>query len=176
MKDLQEILNRTAYEMLEEKLDHYWLNHGIKFKLLFLNDEEAAIGVSQNWRGLGNHLDNKQLYNLANEIFSLVLAPRNIKMSTVAYIESPADAIDPTFLRSIQSKNQIKLKNLQADLGIHKTRISHWMTGKLPMNKATKNMFYWYLVANKYIVKRPETSGIQKNSTDLKDYEDLFEL
>jgi hypothetical protein len=50
------------------------------------------------------------------------------------------------------------------------------MTGKLPMNKATKNMFYWYLVANKYIVKRPETSGIQKNSTDLKDYEDLFEL
>lgn len=176
MIDLQEILPLTDYEILKEKLDHFWLNHGIKFKLLFLNDEEGAIGVSQNWRGSGNHLANKQLFNLTCEICSPILAPRNIKVNTVAYIESPADAIDPTFLRYIQSKNQIKLKSIQADLGIHKTRISYWMTGKLPMNKTTQNMFYWYLVAKGYIEESPENFERLEKFTDWNDIEDRSDI
>jgi hypothetical protein len=85
---------------------------------------------------------------------------------TIAYIESPADTIDSVFLRKILSIHRITLKTMQAELGIHKTNISNWITGQRPMNKTTQNMFYWHFVSKGYIKPPMDQNELEDLSYD----------
>ncbi len=166
MEELKEIIDPVDFESLESKLDYQWLNHKIKFRLMYLSDEDATIKVSQSWCGTGQHFDNNLLKNLTQEIFDPILLPRKIMVHTVAYIESPADTIDSVFLRKILSIYRITLKTMQAELGIHKTNISNWITGQRPMNKTTQNMFYWYFVSKGYIKPPMDQNELEDLSYD----------
>ena len=167
MEELKTIIDPVDFESLESKLDYQWLNHKIKFRLMYLSDEDSTIKVSQAWCGFGQHLDHTQLKTLTEEIFEELLLPRKIKVNSIPYIESPADTIDSDFLRRILYKYRIKLKTMQAELGIHKTNISNWITGQKPMNKTTQNMFYWYFVSKGYIKPPMDQNELEDLSYDL---------
>lgn len=151
IEELKKILDPAVYELLESKVQLQRRYANIEFKILELTDTTARIRISQDMSFHRNHFDNDRLYEIALETFQEALAPRIVSVNTIAYIESPADVIDSDYLSGVLRKNKVKNKDIQAELGLHKTNISAWINGKRPMSKTVRNMFYWYLKAKGWI-------------------------
>lgn len=151
IEELKKILDPAVYELLESKVQLQRRYANIEFKIMELTDTTARIRISQEMSFHRNHFDNDRLYEIALETFQEALVPRIVSVNTIAYIESLADVINSDFLSGVLRKNKVKNKDIQAELGLHKTNISAWINGKRPMSKTVRNMFYWYLKAKGWI-------------------------
>ena len=61
-----------------------------------------------------------------------------------------SDVITPSFVQDFLKKNKIKQKTIALELGVDYTNISSWISGRRPMSRITKNMFYYYISVKIY--------------------------
>lgn len=164
LNELKKVLTDSQLFKLQNDLLLHRRYASIEFKILQIENDLAIIRVTQDKSFIGNYMDSKRLQDIVHETFDEILAPRQIIPRAVPYIPCEAEIINKVYIEEIMKQYELKSKDLEADLGIHKSRISEWLSGKRELTKPVRNMFYWYFQAKGFIppsqkAKEPIESG-----------------
>lgn len=156
ISELKKLVSDEQFIVLQHKLLLHRRHASIEFKMLRLEKDQAVIRVSQDQSFIGNYTDSKRLIEIVHETFDDLLAPKKIIARAVPFIPCEADSINKVYIQDLMKQYDLKSRDLESDLGIHKTRISEWLSGKRELTKPVRNMFYWYFVAKGFIPARLE--------------------
>ena len=164
INDLKKLVSDEQFIVLQHKLLLHRRHASIEFKILSLEKDQAVIRVSQDQSFAGNYADSKRLREIVHETFDDLLTPRKITARAVPFIPCEADIINRLYIQQLMNEYELKSRDLESDLGIHKTRISEWLSGKRELTKPVRNMFYWYFVAKGFIPARLERNWVEEKS------------
>lgn len=151
LNELKKVLSVGQFLKLENDLLLHRRYASIEFKILQLEKDLAIIRVTQDKSFIGNYMGSKRLQEIVHETFDEILAPRQIIPRAVPFIPCEADIINKVYIQDVMKQYELKSKDLEVDLGINKSRVSEWLSGKRELTKPVRNMFYWYFVAKGFI-------------------------
>ena len=144
-------LNDTLKKSIEQKALAHLKYSNITFDVKKCDETEIIIQVSQLKHLSENYADTAKLIEVTESVFSPVLYGRKLRVGAKPYVEAPADVVTITWIKEQMSKQTVKAVDLEKQLGIDKSTISQYLSGKRELSRGVKSMFFYFFAYNELI-------------------------
>lgn len=167
MKSIIENLHRFMYlndaqkNSLEQKAQAHLRYSNISFNVMKVDDKEVIIQTVQLKQLSENYADADRLVKVTESVFSPMLYGRKLKVGAKPYVPAPADDVTPQWIRDHMAKQHLKASDLEVLLGIDKSTLSLYLSGKRELSRPVKSMFFYFFAYNELIKSKDFDASIQ---------------
>lgn len=144
-------LNDTLKKSIEQKALAHLKYSNITFDVKLCDDKEIIVQTSQLKHLSENYADTAKLIEVTESVFSPVLYGRKLRVGAKPYVEAPADVVTITWIKEQMSKQTVKAVDLEKQLGIDKSTISQYLSGKRELSRGVKSMFFYFFAYNQLL-------------------------
>lgn len=150
MKTTIENLDKLSYlsenqkAILERQAAAHLRYSNISFKIMTWYSDLLIVQTSQGKHISENYADEKRLIELTQEMFNTVLYGRTLRVGAKPFIHSPSDVVSVGWIKDSMSQNELKASDLEILLGIDKSTLSLYLTGKRELSRGVKAMFFYF--------------------------------
>lgn len=108
-----------------------------------VNEEEKIVKITQKELINGYILTNKELFQRARELFD-----KDYKIMPIVFSLDLSE-ITVDWIQDQMNDLGIKPKDIISQLGVDKSSLSLYLSGKIKMNKLVRSSFYYYFLVYK---------------------------
>jgi len=144
-------LNDTLKRSIEQKAQAHLRYSNITFDVKLCDDKEIIIQTSQLKHLSENYADTAKLIEVTESVFAPILYGRKLRVGAKPYVEAPADVVTITWIKEQMAKQTIKSVELEKQLGIDKSTISQYLSGKRELSRGVKSMFFYFFAYNQLL-------------------------
>jgi len=137
-------MDQKTLKEIEKDAFTMWLEFRVTFKVFKVTDKDVTIGCTQMKTQDFNYKTQKELITITHHAFDRHFPGRKVQVHATIYQDSPAQKIDPAWIKKKMEDYGIPLKTIAADTGLDNTQLSPLITGSKPLSDAMKAMFYFY--------------------------------
>lgn len=150
MKTIIENLDRLSYlseaqkKSIEVKAQAHLRFSNISFEVKKVDEKELIVQTVQLKHLSENYADAKKLIEVTETVFAPILYGRKLRVGAKPYFEAPADVVTFIWIKEQMAKKEIKAAELEQKLGIDRSTISQYLSGKRELSRGVKSMFYFF--------------------------------